>query len=428
MYKAVVSKIQTRPLPGADRLLIGACGQYQVIVGIDTQDGELGVFFEQDGQLSIEFATQNDLVRRKLPDGTYAGGMFQDNRRVKAIKLRGVRSEGFWTPLSSFQYTGHDLSSMQEGDQFDELNGHRICGKYMTPATTRAMRNQFGIKARRENRMFPKHIDTGKFKMESHTIPPDSIIVITEKLHGTSFRYGHVLDEVSIQRNKVWRWITRLLGMEQTTKQWKHLVGSRNVVLNEGKVDSFYGGGTENFRHKSVEGISLHKGEVLYGEIVGWATPITPIMNTQSTKELKDKSITTKYGEYMTYSYGCLPGRYELYVYRITMVNEDGYTLDLSWNQIKKRCRELGLQTVPELCDAIAYPLTTLEQLTELVDNLTGDTSPSTLDSSHIREGVVVRWDSEHGVGWLKNKGFTFGVLEGYLKERDDVVDLEESA
>ena len=74
MYKAVVSRIQTRPLPGADRLLIGACGQYQVIVGIDTQDGELGVFFEQDGQLSIEFATQNDLVRRKDANGNPAGG------------------------------------------------------------------------------------------------------------------------------------------------------------------------------------------------------------------------------------------------------------------------------------------------------------------------------------------------------------------
>lgn len=57
-YKAVVTRITTRPLPGADRLLIGACGQYQVIVGIGTQDGQLGLFFEQDGQLSEEFSTK----------------------------------------------------------------------------------------------------------------------------------------------------------------------------------------------------------------------------------------------------------------------------------------------------------------------------------------------------------------------------------
>lgn len=424
MYKAVVSRIQTRPLPGADRLLIGACGQYQVIVGIDTQDGELGVFFEQDGQLSIEFATQNDLVRRKDANGNAAGGMFEENRRIKAIKLRGARSEGFWTPLSSFSYTGYDLSSLREGDQFDELNGHRICGKYMTPATTRAMRNQFGIKARRENRMFAKHIETGKFKMEQHLIPDDATITITEKLHGTSFRYGHVLDEQPIRRNPVWRWITRLLRMKQTTKVWKHLVGTRNVVLSDVTTDGFYGADAQ-FRRKSVDGLVLHKGEVVYGEIVGYTDTGTPIMPPQSTLVLKDKAVTAKYGELMNYTYGCMPGQCKLYLYRITQVNEDGYSVELSWPQVKKRARELGVSVVPEL------PIEPERELALVVQALTEDGTnplPSLVDSRHIREGVVVRWDSEHGVGWLKNKGFTFGLLEGYLKERDDVVDLEESA
>ena len=50
-YSAIVAHINTRPFPNADRLLLGTCLGNQVVVGLDTQDGELGVFFNADGQL-----------------------------------------------------------------------------------------------------------------------------------------------------------------------------------------------------------------------------------------------------------------------------------------------------------------------------------------------------------------------------------------
>jgi hypothetical protein len=425
-YKAIVAKIYIRELPGADKLVIGSCGSYQVIVGKETVDGQLGLFFEQDGQLSEEFAENNDLVRRKNPDGTQAGGMFEPNRRVKAIKLRGAKSEGFWCPLDRLSYAG-DISSLKEGDQLDEFNDHKICGKYFTPATQHQRRSS---KPQKDNRMFHKHVDTGMFRRESHLIPDGATCYISEKLHGTSMRYGHVLDEEPIQRHWIISAVAKWVGFPSTRKTWKHLVGTRNVILEHKQGETFYG--DESFRYECVKGLSLHKGEVIYGEIVGYSHGDTPIMATQSTTTLKDKSIKSQFGDTVTYSYGCLPGQHKMYLYRITQVNEDGVSIELSWKQVVKRAKELGLETVPHLKTWHYHNAHDQDALASCVAYLTeaenGSPLPSTVDPSVIREGVVVRYESEHGTGWLKNKSFTFGVLEGYLKESDSYVDAEEAA
>ena len=132
-YSAIVARVNVRPHPNADRLQIGNVNGIQVIVGIDTQDGELGVYFPSDGQLSEEFAAANDLIRRKNEDGTYSGGMFDVNRRVRAMNLRGIKSDGFWCPLDYFNFSAVSASMLKEGDSFTEINGIPICNKYVTP-------------------------------------------------------------------------------------------------------------------------------------------------------------------------------------------------------------------------------------------------------------------------------------------------------
>lgn len=117
-YKAIIAKIHTRPLPGSDNIVIGTCHGYQVIVSNLTESGQLGVFFESGGQLSESFATENNLVRRKDADGNNVGGYFEENRQVRAVKMRGAKSEGFWCPLHMLQYTGVNLNNLKEGDQF----------------------------------------------------------------------------------------------------------------------------------------------------------------------------------------------------------------------------------------------------------------------------------------------------------------------
>ena len=425
MYKAIVTKIRTRPLPGADRLQIGQCGQYQVVVGIDVKDGDLGVFLETDGQLSEELAKRNDLVRRKNEDGTAAGGMFEESRRVKSIKLRGARSDGFWFPVSMLSYAG-DVSSLKEGDQFDEFCGFKICNKYETPATKRAQGAGRRSNPRKENPMFAKHIETGMFKREFSQVPIGSMIYVTEKFHGSSGRVGHVLVDAPIKRGVVTGFFSRLLGLPKTKKQWAIIIGSRNVVIGDNHT-GFYG--AEKFRLDAAAGISPRKGEVIYGEIVGYTETGVPIMANQNNESMKESRIKKQYGSKMEYRYGCLPSQCKFFVYRITSVNEDGFAVELPWTQVKKRCLELGLNTVPELARFVLESHLAASQwafsLTEQEDGLP---LPSTLDSSHIREGVVVRAEGEFGTTWLKNKSFAFGCLEGYAKESDDFVDTEEAA
>jgi hypothetical protein len=53
----------------------------------------------------------------------------------------------------------------------------------------------------------------------------------------------------------------------------------------------------------------------------------------------------------------------------------------------------------------------------------------SVLDDRHISEGCVVRVDAKNGQTYfLKSKAYLFKLFEGIVKEKDDYVDVEESA
>jgi hypothetical protein len=53
---------------------------------------------------------------------------------------------------------------------------------------------------------------------------------------------------------------------------------------------------------------------------------------------------------------------------------------------------------------------------------------PDPLDSSHIREGIVIRVESSDGVRWAKHKSFSFKCLDQSLRDNDKFTDPEEVA
>ena len=417
-YEAIVCRLHNvRVHPNADRLKLATAHGHQVVVGLDHSEGELGLFFGPDGQLSEEYANANDLVSYSDPvTGEKKGGYFAKNRRVRSQKFRGEKSEGYFATIDSLSFTGSPLL-VTEGETFSEFGGVPICNKYFTPATLRAMKG--GTKATKKvNICFAEHVDTEKFKYYPiNSISEDAILYFTEKVHGTSGRYGYVLEEEKLKRTLR----DRILRRTRVATSYRYLNGTRRTTLVDG-AEGYYG--DESFRRNATKGIELHKGEVLYFELVGYTTTGATIMADQDTTKLKDKEISKRYGKLMRYSYGCEPGQTRMFIYRITRVNEDGVAIDLSWPQVKQRAAELGLEVVPELSPPVVMgellqPDLYVEQLTEGV---------SILDSSHIREGVVVRIESSNGTEFVKNKSFVFGLLEGYLKEADDYVDLEEAS
>lgn len=419
MYKAVITKLtNVRPHGNADRLQLATVLGNQVVVGLDNYEGQLGIFFPTDGQLSEEYANANDLVGYTDENGIRQGGFFCSKRRVRSQKFRGEKSDGYWAPLSSLAFTGAHLDILEDGYELDELNSVRLCNKYYTQATKQAQGQRRSF-ARGETPMFRKHPDTSQFRYAAERIPEGAILTFTEKEHGTSGRFGLVRDPNKIP-GKVKRFLARLFRIPIETGEWVEMMGTRNVIV-ENAAGGYYGDNL--FRYEAVAPLrgQLRKGEVVYFEIVGWQRENAPIMPPHSTKG--DKELVRKYGEKMYYTYGCENGTHRLRVYRIALATEDGHVIDMSWHYVQARCKELGVECVEEIYPKVIYG-GNVEGLRELVEELSD--GPSTIDPNHIREGVIVRADYGTETVFLKNKGFTFRLLEGIVKEADNYVDLEE--
>lgn len=187
--------------------------------------------------------------------------------------------------------------------------------------------------------------------------------------------------------------------------------------------------GSEQWRFDIMEQLKPHleKGMNIYLEVFGWANE-KPIMSKHNLSKLKDKRYKKKYGEEITYKYGCLENTCDFHIYRITYVNEQGNELDFTNQQLINWCEARGLNHTLEVHPTFIYDgdkekLTSLvEELTERPDCLTEDYT----DPSHISEGIIIRVDRGTQVPmFLKSKSFVFKCLEGIAKESDEV-DLEE--
>jgi len=256
-------------------------------------------------------------------------------------------------------------------------------------------------------------------------------------IHNTSHRVGHVLLDRNL--NLFERFLIKL-GIKISDTYWDYLNGTRRVVLEESKTNAtqFHDPTIREKAFKLFDG-NLRKGETVYLEIVGYEREQTSIMPMVNTTKLNDKEFVKTYANFgdkkhMVYSYGCKPGESEFYVYRMTMTNADGISIDYSWDDVVRRCNEIGVKHVPEIDRFMVSEYREKNQLIDdrdfhdsiinYVDNLSN--GPSMVDSTHIREGVCVRLESGLIPRIYKHKSFVFKVLEGIVKDTG-VVDMEES-
>lgn len=429
-YEATICRITTSPHPNADRLQLADAAGYTCIVGLDHEDGELGIVFPEGGQLVHEFAMVNGLYRKHPETGEPMGGYLDENRRIRALKLRGVESNALWLPLSAVEDW---LVSLQErvpaffeGDTLTEVGGRALCGKYYTPATLKAMRSQNPAKRKevRRAQALDKHYDTPQLR--ASRLPPGEII-ITEKLHGTSGRTGFV--EVEQPQ----RWFVRALNRLpfvniRPRKRWEIVSGTRNCIL---ETDGL-GEKAKGYRFEAHRRITpyLRPGEVWYYELCGYEDSGAPIMAPHAIEKIGDSTLEKKlikanFGPSLVYHYGCKPGTFRIDVYRIT---QDGR--DLPWDEVVDRVEWAGLDVVPLLERHL--PGTWVDgEIRHRIEELTR--GPSCLGNLPIREGVCVRVESVvdgetivHKS--LKHKGFVFCALEGIRKNDPDYVDAEEVA
>lgn len=419
-----------RPHTNANKLLLGTCFGNTVCVSLDYYEGMLGVYFPCDLQLSEEFCRVHDLVRRKNPEtGEYEGGYMDPNKRnVKTIKLRGEPSDGLFMPLSCLDYCfsdGNATNHLSVGDTVDVVNGHEICKKYI-PRSNKKIENTKDPKARKlrinVKEIFPyfeEHIDTPQLAYNQDMFKPGDVICLTEKVHGTSSRNANTI-VVSYKRN----FFDKLFKRKgKKVISYKHVVGTRRTIVQD-VSDGYYG--SNQFRidwDKKFEG-KLLPGEEVFGEIAGFTGPNAPIMSTCDNKKTKDKAFIKRYGDTTVFSYGCSieKGDSRFFIYRMTYTSPEGYVFEYPWDYVKLRAEQMGFEVVPEL-ERFIY--TTQEDFMNRINSYMD--IPSTIDSSHIIEGVVVRaLNAPNTFRVAKNKSFNFKVIEGIMKTDASTPDIEE--
>lgn len=440
-YVATIIRVAAlEDLEGLDNLKGLRIFGMQALVSKDVQVGDIGVLFSTEVQLSEAFAKANNLHRHsdRNADQTKTGYL-DDNRRVKAIKLRGHRSDSLFMSLDAFSYLGIKPSEFNVGDTFDSIGGKEILRKYLI----REPRENKGTQAkvrRVDLKVFPMHIDSENYWRNAHKIPQDAPVVVTQKLHGTSVRYGNV----PVLRTK--GFIERLvnkLGFPTLETEHKFVVGSRTVVKSidlsaeEGK-EHYYGDGDIWTKYADDHNLKdvIPAGYLVFGELVGWTPsgqPIQPNYTYDVPQPIKiAEGITSKYAA--------------LYVYRVATVTESGVVTDLSWPAAKAFAHGAGLKTVPEFRTAIHTDITVDDYLdkrfydwqtedwaidvTVYGEQQTGDVMvPLSGGKELVDEGVCVRYDGPNGIYILKAKSPIFlGHESKMLDESAADVESEEAA
>lgn len=456
MYNGYVTRVKNiRPAENADRLNLCDVFGNTVVVDKNVNENDLYVYFPCDGQLSLNFCLNNNLLR-KLPDGTPGPGyMDPDKRNVVAIKLRGNKSDGLVLPLTCLDYCFEDgaAAHLKIGDTIDVVNGHDICTKYIPRSNKRVGHPTSGNKTRKRRvplaPLFVEHADTEQLAYNLGAFRSGDDVEITLKMHGTSQRTGF-LPVFSGYRRTIWDKLFRRDGEPIYT--YDLVTGTRRTVIN-GEDGGFYGSNAFRMPHAELFRGKLWKGETVYYEVVGFTDTGTPIMAECGNKKLNDKDFVKQYGQTTTFSYGCarqpIPAvvktpemveiapavpQSDIYVYRMTMTNEDGNIVEYTPDFMRYRCEQMGVKTVPvfwkgtipehpgSATDPTIEPGEWIKNVAERFYD-----GPDPIGKTHIREGVVVRITNKPKFCAYKHKNWYFKALEGIIKVEAEAPDMEEA-
>ncbi len=368
------------------------------LVSKDVQVGDVLLAIPAGAQLSERFARQYNLMRDQ-------GGYLEDNRRVRAIRLRGVPSNVL---------TVKAPAGVEVGTLFDSIDGEAICWKYEPPVKQNTSRgNTAQVKAwkRVDAKFLPEHLDTSNWYRNTDAIPMDATFTVTQKLHGTSIRLARTI----VKRQLTWaERVAKRLGVHVAETEYDFVAGSRRVIkdVNNPNQDHFYAEdiwSREGLKYADM----IPKGFAVYGELVGWVDKDKPIQGG--------------------YTYALPNGTCELYVYRVATITPDGIMSDLSWPAVKAFCHERGLKHTPEWFTSSerCEVETAVEGIRDSMGLKFTDVSEGWVDypvalgdKSPCDEGVVIRVDSERSVlpEFYKAKSQEFLEYESKMLDKGEEV------
>jgi RNA ligase (TIGR02306 family) len=345
------------PHPNADRLdLVVIAGWNCVVRKGEYKKGDLAIYIPIDSILPVELESKLFPIESKVK---------LTNSRIRTIKLRGAISQGLVIRPEEVGLTG-----VRVGDDVRDRLG---ITKFEPEQASIPSGMKSGAPRKKANSNFNKYTDINNFKHYNNLFEPGEEVYVSEKIHGTSARYGFYPTEV----NSLWKKIKRFFGM---LPKFEFCYGSRNVQLQQKSYNGFY---EENvyakiLKQEAIED-KLDWGEAIFGEIVG-------------------SSIQKGY------TYGCKEGEHRFYAYDAM---KDGKWLD--YRDFVEFCDERGFTRVPELYVG--------PYCFEIVNELrSGD---STIGGQKVREGVVIKPVIEK-ISMVGRKVLKYVSDEYLLKDQTD--------
>lgn len=328
---------------------------FNIITSIDAEPG-LYIYFPTACCINPNLLSYNNLYRHKeLNNNPEKTGLFEDNGRVKAVKLRGELSEGFIMPAVEFTNwviaeTNKEIELI-EGTEFDTVEHEGktfwVNKKYVVKRTqgTPGGGSKAAHKVKKTlDKVIPSqfrfHYDTVILKKNPSVIHPDDLIHISEKIHGTSHISAYVLCHKNLNwKEKLAKWLTKY-----SFDIYDYLYASRSVIKNKyynpQASQGYYNCDVWQYADNYLRPY-LQKGMTIYAEIVGYLPS----------------------GNYVqkNYDYGCKQPNvapdvlvyepekhFKVRPYRITLTNADGEVHEFSAKEVQQYCNSVGLTPVTE--------------------------------------------------------------------------------
>lgn len=422
-YRAKIVKLEgLRKHSNADKLQVATIDFNNVITGLEAKDGDIYVYFPLECAINKDFlAWSNSFEEKILNANVSEKGFFNKHGRVRAVKLRGEPSQGYIIPIQvlydwiqvKIDKRLYELSTPFDpcflNIEFDSWDDIVICQKYV-PATKDNAHTGLGtgkpvinkIKDVLIDGQFNFYGDTEHFKKNGSKFKSDSLVVITQKLHGSSFIGSHVL--IKRKHNFIERMLVKL-GIPIPDSKYGYIwsSGKPKSKLPKGTSEgwntpnmSFYKEDIWKIELNKIKDV-IPKGWTIYGEIVGRGVQ----------------------GDYI---YGIsLEEKTRLYVYKITVTNTDGKVSVLDWFSLKQFCERNGLYHVPELyVGKLGYKN---QEFPEILEGLCKEYLEKDLPDGLPDEGITIMDLSDKE--WFKLKSTKF--LEYETKQLDkEIITSEE--
>jgi RNA ligase (TIGR02306 family) len=338
------------PHPNADRLDLAVVGGYRSIVGKgNLHPGDPIVYIPTDAVIPPETALGLGIDK-------YLTGSKKD--RVKAVKLRGVLSEGICLPISivnGFLWKNEALRAQTVGGNFTPENpvwwteGQDIAELLNITKYEEVIPAQFIGKIRPWPDFIPKY-DIENIKRPEHRsiLQEGEQVVITEKLHGTNIAVGH-------------KWEEDEVGVIHTS-----VVCSRNQSVLPTDPDGSIPGNEGNLYWRAAKKFGLLEKLDDLVELYRLGTGAPP-----RTISLHGEVVGVQ-----DLAYGCQKDDPGFYAFDLRV---DGKYVDAA--DFAAICERVGIPTVPVLYQG-PFEYAALDALAE---------GPTVAGDCHIREGVVVK-------------------------------------